>query len=43
MAILKGHKMAPGLDPGCIITIIAYLRLILTCNWSIKYFALFTH
>ena len=25
MAILKGHKMAPGLDPGCIITIIAYL------------------
>ena len=23
MAILKGHKMAPGLDPGCIITIIA--------------------
>ena len=34
MAILKGHKMAPGLDPGCVITIIAYLR-ILTCNWSI--------
>ena len=25
MAIFKDHKMVPGLDPGCIITIIAYL------------------